>query len=95
MRSWGWNVGLSLSWVDFWAAFNQTGIAPPEIWQNVAGFVRLGFSNEPEYVYAVTDKSQFGGYRTPFEFCRISGTTTRGCAILLREATGYTLQTAW
>ena len=42
MRSWWWNVGLSFSWVDFWAAFNQTGIAPPEIWQNVAGFVRHG-----------------------------------------------------
>ena len=45
----GGNVGLSLSWVDFWAAFNQTGIAPPKIWQNVAGFVRHGRRGPEQY----------------------------------------------
>ena len=95
MRSWGWNVGLALSWVDFYSAYNQTGIDVREEWQNGAGYVRLDSQGDPEYVYTVTSRSQFGGCQTPLGFCRISKAVSQGCEILMHEAKDYTLQQEW
>jgi hypothetical protein len=95
MRAVGWNVGLTLSWVDLFNAYCQTGVDPREEWMNGGGYVKVHGDGRREYRYGFTTQSQFGGECTPFSFSRVTRATTFSCERGLRGASDYSLQERW
>jgi site-specific DNA-cytosine methylase len=95
MRSLGWRVGMTLSWVDLYSAYIQTGVDRREEWMNGCGYVKVQSGGHREFRYGYTTQSQFGGECTPFGFSRITRATTYSGALRLRSAKDYLLQERW